>query len=214
MAEPNSQAPRRPGRPRLVISMNDVADAAAALFNEGGYDAVSIEGVADRLKVSRATLYRTVPTKEHLLGIVLEWYTADLGARVKAHLAEVSDPAAALEGLIRIQIDAAIRTRQYFAVLVGGAGVRSDVYRRWRNWSRRYEAMWRGAIERAMDAGVLAESDPKLATRLALGMLLWVSRWYRQSEGYSGQEIADTAVNLILHAKPGDVPVRGVARRA
>jgi AcrR family transcriptional regulator len=203
VAEPNPEAPRRPGRPRRVIGMNDVADAAAALFNEGGYDAVSIEAVADRLSVSRATLYRTVPTKEHLLGIVLEWYTADLGDRVEAHLAEVSDPAAALEGLIRIQIDAAIRTRQYFAVLIGGAGVQSDVYHRWRIWSRRYEAMWRVAVERAMDAGVLAESDPELATRLALGMTLWVSRWYRQSEGYSGLEIADTAVNLILRRVDG-----------
>ncbi|WP_229581311.1 TetR/AcrR family transcriptional regulator [Rhodococcus rhodochrous] len=179
--------------------MEDVADAAAVLFTEGGYDAVSIEAVAERLTVSRATLYRTVPSKEHLLGIVLDWYTSDLTARVEDHLAVVSNPAEALQGLIRIQVDAAIRTKDYFAVLVGGAGVQSDAYRRWQRWSRRHETMWRKTVERAIDAGVLAESDPEVTTRLVLGMVLWVSRWYRESEGYTAAEIAETAVKLIVH---------------
>lgn len=179
--------------------MDDVADAAAFLFNQGGYEAVSIEAVAERLSVSRATLYRTVPTKEHLLGIVLERYTSDLGARVEAHLAEAPDPAAALDGLIRIQVDAAIRTKEYFTVLIGGAGVQADAYKRWLKWSRGYEKLWRDTVERAIEAGVLDQSDdPKLATRLILGMTLWVSRWYRKSEGYTAEQIAQTAVDLIL----------------
>ncbi|GAF43031.1 TetR/AcrR family transcriptional regulator [Rhodococcus wratislaviensis] len=199
MVQQTPVTPRGPGRPRREISMGDVADAAAALFNEGGYEALSIESVAERLTVSRATLYRTVPTKEHLLGIVLDWYTSDLSSRVEEHLAKVSNPSEALEGLIRIQVDAAIRTKDYFAVLVGGAGVQSDAYRRWQKWSRRHERMWRGTVERAISAGVLVESDPEVATRLVLGMALWVSRWYRESEGYTAEEIAETAVNLIVH---------------
>ena len=188
--------------------MNDVADAAAFLFNQGGYEAVAIEAVAERLSVSRATLYRTVPSKEDLLGIVLDRYTADLGARVRAELAEETDPAAALECLIRMQVDAAIRTKEYFAVLVGGAGVQSDAFRRWQKWSRGYERLWRDAVENAIKAGVLAEADPKVATRLILGMTVWVSRWYRKSEGYTSEQIAQTAVDLVLHSGPAAVAAR------
>jgi AcrR family transcriptional regulator len=204
MTEQTTNGRRGPGRPRLEISMEDAAEAAVSLFNAAGYDAVSIEAVAERLEVSRATLYRTVPSKEHLLGIVLDRYTSDLGARVEAHLTEVADPAAVLEGLIRIQVDAAIRTKDYFAVLIGGAGVQSEAYRRWRKWSRRYEALWYKAIQRAIKAGVLAESDPKIATRLVLGMTIWVSRWYRKSEGYTAEAIAQTAVDLVLNGGPRD----------
>lgn len=190
--------PRRPGRPRSVISMEDVADAAAQLFSQGGYGAVSIEAVAERLSVSRATLYRTVPTKEHLLGIVLEWYTSDLGERVKAMIETGEDPRSTIESLLRIQVEAAIRTKNFFTVVAGGTGVQSDAYRRWQKWSHEYESMWLGAVERAIDARVLAKADPVVTTRLLLGMAIWVSRWYRDGENLTPDEIADTAVRLIL----------------
>lgn len=192
------QGRRGPGRPRRVIGMEDVANAAAELFAQGGYDAVAIEAVAQRLSVSRATLYRTVPTKEHLLGIVLEWYTTDLGRRAKEFLDSEADSRAALTGLLRIQVDAAIRTKDYFAVLAGGTGVQSDTYHRWQAWSRDYEALWKSAVEKAMEAGVLAPSDPVVATRLLLGMAIWVSRWYRDTEGYSAEDVSDAAVKLIF----------------
>lgn len=200
MAELNSEStkPRRPGRPRSVISLEDVANAAARLFSEGGYDAVSIEAVAEHLSVSRATLYRTVPTKEHLLGVVLEWYTSDLGERVREMIETDHDPRSTLEGLLRIQVDAAIRTREFLMVVAGGIGVQSDAYHRWQKWSHEYEAMWYGVVERAIDAGVLAKADPVVTTRLLLGMAIWVSRWYRDSEGRTSDEIADTAVRLII----------------
>ena len=191
-------AARRPGRPRRLISMVDVANAAAELFSDGGYEAVSIEAVAEKLSVSRATLYRTVPTKEDLLGVVLDWYTSDLGVRVQNFLEQELDPREALIGLMRIQVDAAIRTKEYFAVLAGGTGVQSDAYHRWQKWSRSYEATWRGAVERAIECGVLAQSDPVVTTRLLLGMAIWVSRWYKESEGYTAEQVADAAVKLIF----------------
>lgn len=194
----DSPVKRGPGRPRRVIGMEDVANAAANLFAQGGYDAVSIEAVAERLAVSRATLYRTVPTKEHLLGIVLEWYTTDLGRRAKEFLDSEPDSRAALTGLLRIQVDAAIRTKDYFAVLAGGGGVQSDTYHRWQAWSREYEALWRSAVERAIEAKVLAPADPVVTTRLLLGMAIWVSRWFRDTEGYSAEDVSDAAVNLIF----------------
>lgn len=195
----DEQQPKRgPGRPRRVIGMEDVANAAADLFAQGGYDAISIEAVAQRLSVSRATLYRTVPTKEHLLGIVLEWYTTDLGRRAREFLDGEADSQAALTGLLRIQVDAAIRTKDYFAVLAGGAGVQSDTYHRWQAWSRDYEGLWRDAVEKAMAAGVLAPSDPVVTTRLLLGMAIWVSRWFRDSEGYAADDVSDAAVKLIF----------------
>jgi AcrR family transcriptional regulator len=66
------------GRPRRDIDREEVADAVEALFEEGGYEAVSIEETAKRLTVSRATLYRTVPSKEHLLAILFERMTTEL----------------------------------------------------------------------------------------------------------------------------------------
>jgi hypothetical protein len=49
-----------------------------------------------------------------------------------------------------------------------------------------------------MDVGVLARADPVVTTRLLLGIAIWVSRWYRKSEGHTSEETADAAVQLIL----------------
>ncbi|MDI9953289.1 TetR/AcrR family transcriptional regulator [Rhodococcus sp. IEGM 1305] len=188
---------RGPGRPRRSIAMSDVADVAVQLFSEGGYDAVSIEAAAERLSVSRATLYRTVSTKDDLLGIVLERLTHELSEGATELMESTDDPEEALLGLLRLQIDAAIKTRRYLAVLFGGVGLAPEAYARWQEWSRDYEALWTTAVTRAMKADVLQWSDPRITTRLLLGMAIWVSRWFRPTEGFTADEIAEAAVQLI-----------------
>src|SRR5437868_14879419 len=89
LGEDGQPVRRGRGRPRRDIDREQVADAVEELFEEGGYEAVSIEETAKRLGVSRATLYRTVPSKEHLLAILFERMTTELYA---AALVIVEDP--------------------------------------------------------------------------------------------------------------------------
>lgn len=57
----------RPGRPRSPQAHRAILDAAAALFIEEGFDAMSVEGVAARAAVGKATIYRRWPSKEDLV---------------------------------------------------------------------------------------------------------------------------------------------------
>jgi len=198
-AEP---ATRSPGRPRRDIDIAAVANAATQLFASGGYEAVSIQAIAEKLGVSRATLYRTVPTKDHLFGILFERITHDLHESAVRLIEEAPDAESAILGLLRLQIQAAIDTRRYLAVFFGGSGLPHDVVKRWSKWAREYEDLWVKAATRAMDAHVLQAADPVLTTRLLLGMSIWVSRWYRPSENYTGDDIADAAVQLIRGYAP------------
>jgi AcrR family transcriptional regulator len=207
-ASNNSNGTRRPGRPRKEIDMQAVADAAVSLFAEGGYDAVSIEAVAEKLSVSRATLYRTVPTKEDLLGILFERTTQELLRAAKALVAEHRDSVDELPALVRLHVAAAIKTRAYMAVFFGGAGLAPEVLARWRKFSRAYEKLWVRVVTRAMDRGVLVPSDPVLTTRLLLGMVIWVSRWYRPNEKYKVDHIAEAVITLVGH----DTPVLSAVR--
>ena len=189
--------PRPRGRPRLTIDRVALADAVAELFREGGYEAVTIPGVAEKLSVSRATLYRTVPTKQDLLGILYELRFGDISKRARVVIADTDDPAEQLTGLIRLQADAAVQMRRYMPVFFGGGDLPADVYAKWHTWSRRYEKMWVDVVAANMDDGNLEKGDPVVTTRLILGMLIWVSRWYRPSEKLTPEEIADTALNLV-----------------
>jgi AcrR family transcriptional regulator len=188
------------GRPKSDIDLDAVTDAVAALFVEGGMDAVSIVGVARKLDVSRATLYRTVPTKDHLLGLLFERSTRELTDMVMSVVEADVAADVKLAKLIELQVDAAVRMRRYLPVFFGGGGLPDDVVHRWRSWSRRYENLWRQVVEEAMEDGTLARADPVLATRLILGQYLWVSRWYRPGEGIAPADITSSSIGLVFRA--------------
>lgn len=192
---PSGTRPR--GRPRLDIDRDAVADAVAELFAEGGIEAVSIVDTAEKLAVSRATLYRAVPTKEELLGILFERSTRELTQRAEEVVARVSDPAEQLTELIQLQADAAVQMRSYMPVFFGGGGLPSEVFGRWHRWSRQYEKLWAAVVTANMEQGYLQKGDQVVTTRLILGMIIWVSRWYRPGEKISSAQIADAAVHLL-----------------
>jgi AcrR family transcriptional regulator len=58
---------RTPGRPRDARADRLILDAALDLFLEVGYDAMSIEGVAERAGVGKTTIYRRWPSKQDLV---------------------------------------------------------------------------------------------------------------------------------------------------
>lgn len=193
------QKPTRPrGRPRLDIDPNEVADAVAELFAEGGLEAVSILDTAEKLSVSRATLYRTVPTKDHLVGILFERSTGELTESAHAILAGTEDPADQLLGLVRLQVGAAIRMRRYMPVFFGGGDLLPpEVFERWHKWSRSYEEIWVDVIRANIESGRLGDIDPVITARLLLGSCIWVSRWYRPNDHYDSEAITETATSLI-----------------
>jgi AcrR family transcriptional regulator len=206
------------GRPRLTIDREAVAEAVADLLHEGGYEAVGIPEVAEKLSVSRATLYRTVPTKVDLMGILFERSTRDLTKQAREAIAATPDSAEQLTRLIRLQAEGAVLMRRYMAVFFGGGDLPPEVFARWHTWSRRYENMWVKVVAACMHDGYLEEGDPVVTTRLILGMLIWVSRWYRPAEKVTPEEIADAAIHLVrlgsASGKRGNPSADGQARRS
>ena len=62
-----TEARRAPGRPRDEQASEEILGAAVALLTEQGFGSVTVDAVAQRAGVSKATIYRRWPTKEALL---------------------------------------------------------------------------------------------------------------------------------------------------
>jgi AcrR family transcriptional regulator len=60
-------AERPRGRPRSAIADRAIREAAVDLFAERGFEGFSVEDVADRAGVSKATVYRRYPSKVDLV---------------------------------------------------------------------------------------------------------------------------------------------------
>jgi AcrR family transcriptional regulator len=78
MSKADAREQRRRGRPRSEKARKAILDAAAELLLAQGLEAVSMDAVADRAGVSKATIYRWWPTKETLAleALYQEWDTA------------------------------------------------------------------------------------------------------------------------------------------
>ena len=116
-----ADAPRR-GRPRSERARSAILDAAAELLLARGLGAVSMDTVAERAGVSKATIYRWWPTKETLAldALFHEWEVSSAPSRDTGSLR--SDLLALLRPWVRL-----ISTRPYARVVAALiAKARSD----------------------------------------------------------------------------------------
>lgn len=97
-------------RPRSEKARVSVLDAMRAALSSGGYEAVTIEGLADAAGVSKQTIYRWWPSKAAILGeALLEGglpggdvtvpFTADVAADLRAWFSAMSESLGDPEGI-------------------------------------------------------------------------------------------------------------------
>lgn len=92
---------RRPGRPRSPEADEAILAAAVEVFTESGYDGLTVEGVAARAGVGKATIYRRYPCKVDLVVAAARCFTEPHSAAPDTGTTR-GDLHAVVEGLIAL----------------------------------------------------------------------------------------------------------------
>jgi AcrR family transcriptional regulator len=98
-----------------------VIEAARALAREGGYAALTMQAVADRSGVGRATLYRYFASKDHLLAEVVVAWGADLTAELRARPPTAQAPAERVAEVLGRVLEAASQEPELTAAVLASA---------------------------------------------------------------------------------------------
>jgi AcrR family transcriptional regulator len=98
-----------------------VREAARSLAEEGGYAAVTMDAVAARSGVARATIYRYFASKDHLLAEVAVQWGADLAAELRSDPPRGPTPAERLAGCFRRVMQSALSRPRLTAAVIGSA---------------------------------------------------------------------------------------------
>ena len=169
LVSPPAEPRRAPGRPRSDAAHDAILTAAIALVREVGYDAVTMDGIAARAGVGKATVYRRWTGKETLVAEAIERIVAafpvpdtgtvrgDLAVVMRYTIGMYADPATAalLSGLVAAMARSAPIAE----------AVRRGFVGRWRDVVQR-------VVERAAARGeVRADVDVALAIELIAGPL-------------------------------------------
>ena len=164
---------------------------AARLFIEEGFHTTSLERLAERLGITKPTLYYYFRNKDDILfqcediaaKNVLQWITEALE----------SDGASltSLVAFFRKYIEAVSDDRLRCFILIEEAALSPASRRRIRRSERRINDLTRQLIERGVEDGSIAPLDSKLATFTLFGAVNWIAHWYRPDGELSPAEIAE-----------------------
>lgn len=201
--EATAATPKR-GRPRSEKARHAILEAAAELLLLRGLGAVSMDAVAERAGVSKATIYRWWPSKEMLaLDALLDWAAASAPARDTGSLR--GDLLALVRPWVR-----EIR-RQPFGRVIAALVTEAhsdpqfaDAYRTHFVEPRR-EAM-RAAFARAAERGeVPADLDVEVAVDLIYGPLYHrLLHGHAPLSGRFGEAVVDMALVGIVNRSSRD----------
>lgn len=210
----STRSPWRTPRDReaaRAVKREAVLRTAAQLFNEKGFHATSLEEVAERLHVTKPTLYYYVKNKDEILfecvrkGLdMLRTALADVGAQ---------DGVDALDKLhLCMRVYAQIVTADFgmCVIRVGEDPLPPAGRKKLRRLKAEIDGVFRNVIEQGVADGALAPCDPKMAAFTIAGALSWIGRWYRPDGGLTPDQVADQCIAVLTQ---GVLP-REDARRA
>lgn len=118
MPERPKKQPAKPPqvRRRTAVRRRELIVAAARLFAARGYYAVTVDDLGEALGISGPALYRHFPSKQALLVAVFDQVIEMQREDLKEALSEASDPASALEAMVRLHVRFAVEQRETMAV--------------------------------------------------------------------------------------------------
>ena len=178
----------------------EVTQAAIEIFWQKGYQAASIQDVADKVGVLKGSLYYYIDSKEDLLWRVIE--------DVHGEWTEILHRAGDLDVGPIVQIHAFIKLHvEWYLTNVKEVSV---FFREWhhlggerlkviRERRRQYEQVIRDMIGAACEDGeVSAELNQVFASRYVLAAVNAVPDWYRPTSGAPPAEVAEAYADMTV----------------
>ena len=176
-----------------------VLRTAAELFNEKGFHATSLDEVAERLNVSKPTVYYYVKNKDEIL---FECVRIGLEMLENASNEAIQSGSDSKENLIAVMRKyAEIVTMDFGMCLirVGEDPLPLKSRRKLRRLKSRIDLKFRSLIQQGIADGVLMPCDPKIAAFTIAGALSWIARWYDPKGPLRAEDIANQCIDLLMN---------------
>lgn len=177
-------------------------DAAVRVFHAQGYDATSIQDIADEVGILKGSIYYYITSKEDVLFEILD----------EVHQAAFS----AVEQAIEVDADALQKIHAFVTTLarfnadhLERMGILLHDFRSLREARRheivrerdRYDRILRRLIAQGQQEGLVCpDIDPKLAALAVMGMINTIYQWYTPTGGLRSDHVGSFYADLVIRA--------------
>jgi len=178
----------------------EVYRTAAEIILQNGYDATSVSDIAQALGITKAGLYHYIHGKTQLLFDIMQYGLNELDREVAQPALKINDPEARLRFMIERHARIVTRGHGAVTILVDEARALTPAQnRKVTRKKREYFDFLRATLQELKDAGKLRDVNLTVAAFSLLGMINWLSRWYRAEGSLGEQSVSEAIVDIALN---------------
>src|ERR1041384_911036 len=182
----------------------EIYRAAARIICEKGYDATSMNDIAEAVGITKSGLYHHVSGKRDLLFSIINFGLDSLEEQVIAPSRKVADPEQRLKTIILNHVhlipsrSTAQSNNPVSIVTDEVAGLTPAQRRKTDQRKRAYVELIKGTLGDLRAEGKLADVDLDTAAYSLLGMILWLSRWYNPDGRLTPEQVSEEVTKVAL----------------
>ena len=192
---------------------DQVLRTAADLFRERGYRATTLDDIAARLGMSKASLYTYFHAKEEMLAAIsrqtIATFTRELSLVLRSDLA----PEDKLRRVVRDHVRFVIANRSFLTVFFSEeTNLPPRLAHALAAQKDRYDKGVESIVVEGARRGVFRDVPPRLVVFGLLGMLNWLYKWYNPRGRWGAEEISAGFLSLVeggLLRRQGGGPALG-----
>ncbi|HEY3568391.1 MAG TPA: TetR/AcrR family transcriptional regulator [Thermoanaerobaculia bacterium] len=189
-----------------------VLETAARLIREKGYEAASVQDIADACGLTKAGLYYYIRSKEDLL-LAIQSYGMDIfEERVLQDVLAIADPVERLKACMErnIQLVTEGWSKEVTIILHEHETLTGAARQRINARKKRYVQFLESSFEEAMRAGRIRRVEPRVAAFAFLGQVLWIYKWFRPDGKIPADRLAREMLDLFF----GGLEIPAKAKKA
>lgn len=184
--------------------LGEIYRAAAHIICEKGYDATSMNDIAEAVGITKAGIYHHISGKRELLFGIMNYGMDSLDEQVIIPARAITDAEQRLRAIIASHVHLITsRSTKYgynpVTIIVDEvAGLTPAQRRKIDHRKRVYIDLVRDTLKQLHEEGKLRELDETTAAFSLLGMILWLSRWYKPEGRMTPEQIAEEVTKIAL----------------
>jgi AcrR family transcriptional regulator len=166
-----------------------------------GYEATSMNDIADAVGLTKAGIYHYIRGKEQLLFEIMNFAMDMVDEDVVAPAREIADAEERLHTIIDRHAKRILEVGGSVTILLEEMQALTPAHQRTvRNRKRAYFELVKQTLEQLAVEGKLRDVNPTVAAFSLFGMILWICRWYRRDGELTPQEVLRDFHELALSA--------------
>jgi TetR/AcrR family transcriptional regulator, cholesterol catabolism regulator len=193
----------------VLESRQEILRTAARLFQQRGYDATSMNDVANALKLSKGGVYHHFQGKDEILFEIMNHAMEITEERVLAPVRRITGSAERLRALIRMHMEVVLspRDREITVMLHENHPLPPALRKRINQRKKEYVHFVESLVaevqkdfqkEKRISPGSQPSVSPRAAAFALLGMINWIYQWYKPEGNLQADELIPQFTNLFF----------------